>query len=116
MISEDGARWDLPAGRPEADETWEDTLRREMMEEACAVVRSARLLGFARGRCIEGHEEGLVLVRAFWRAEVDLLDWEPRFEVTHRRLVKPAEVLSEINIERGYFPTLARALREAGVG
>jgi 8-oxo-dGTP pyrophosphatase MutT (NUDIX family) len=46
LITSDGARWDLPAGRPEGAETWEETLRREMLEEACARVIEGRLLGF----------------------------------------------------------------------
>lgn len=51
-------RWEIPAGRPEGDETWEETLRREMMEEACVAVIEARLLGFSRGQCIRGDQEG----------------------------------------------------------
>lgn len=30
LISADGLNWDLPAGRTEGDETWEETLRREV--------------------------------------------------------------------------------------
>src|SRR5688572_21162040 len=82
LISTDGMSWDLPAGRPAADEDWEQTLRREVMEEACAAVTQARLLGFSRGRCVGGTETGLVLVRAIWRAEVELLDWRPEFETS----------------------------------
>src|SRR6266478_3590662 len=48
LISNDGQRWGWPGGRPEGDESWEQTLRREMLEEACAVVDDARLLGFCR--------------------------------------------------------------------
>jgi len=33
---------------------------REAMEQACAQVDEAKLLGFARGECIEGHEKGPV--------------------------------------------------------
>jgi ADP-ribose pyrophosphatase YjhB (NUDIX family) len=50
VISRDGVIWDLPAGRPEPGESWEQTLRREMDEEACATVIAARLLGFTRGQ------------------------------------------------------------------
>src|SRR5882672_4818822 len=42
LISNDGERWGWPGGRPEGDESWEQTLRREVMEEACAVVVDAR--------------------------------------------------------------------------
>jgi ADP-ribose pyrophosphatase YjhB (NUDIX family) len=116
LISEHGDRWDLPAGRPEAGEDWEQTLRREMLEEACAVVRTARLLGFIRGRCIRGHEEGLVLVRAIWRADVDLRPWDPQFEIPERRVVPVAELLSYLAAEReGFLPVWRRALVEAGL-
>ena len=52
LISNDGRRWDWPGGRPEADETWEQTFRREMLEETCSVVGDARLLDSAvRSAC-----------------------------------------------------------------
>jgi hypothetical protein len=58
LISNDGERWGWPGGRPEGDESWEQTLRREVLEEACAIVSDARLLGFCRGACLtgEGHQ------------------------------------------------------------
>ncbi len=34
----DRVRWDLPSGRPEGDETLEETLRREVREKACTEV------------------------------------------------------------------------------
>ena len=34
LISRDGERWGWPGGRPEGDESWEQTLRREILEEA----------------------------------------------------------------------------------
>ena len=78
LISPDGQRWGWPGGRPEPGESWEQTLRREILEEACATVTCARLLGFVRGRCVSGREQGLVLVRSIWRAEVRLLpSWGP---------------------------------------
>jgi ADP-ribose pyrophosphatase YjhB (NUDIX family) len=74
IVGEDGELWGLPGGRPEGDEGWRDTFEREVHEEACAVVGDAALLGFGRAVCLEGVERGLVLVRALWRAEVELQD------------------------------------------
>ena len=116
LISSDGARWDLPAGRPEGAETWEETLRREMLEEAGATAGEARLLGFSRGRCIRGHEEGLILVRSFWLADVVLNSWAPMFEVSRRKLVPAGEFFAHLTIEGGYLPIYRRALNEAGIG
>jgi len=77
MISDDDARWDVPGGQPEGGETGEETLRREMREEACATVQQARLLGFCRSACVAGPQAGQVLVRSVWRATVALAPWEP---------------------------------------
>ena len=114
LISSDGSAWDLPAGRPEAGETWEDTLRREMLEEACATVVAARLLGFNRGECVAGHEQGRVLVRSTWRADVSLGPWDPRFEIPYRRVVAPAEAWA--NLAGSPFEAfIRRELLEAGL-
>jgi 8-oxo-dGTP pyrophosphatase MutT (NUDIX family) len=70
----------FPAGRPEASEDIEETLRRELWEEAGVRVVSAQLLGFARSECIAGSEAGLVLVRSYWRAGVEVLAWQPQLK------------------------------------
>src|SRR3954453_5535067 len=54
LITGDGQAWGWPGGRPEGNETWLDTLRREVQEEACATVTEAQLLGFTQGRCLAG--------------------------------------------------------------
>ncbi len=113
LISADGTNWDFPAGRPEDGETWEDTLRREMREEACAEIVEARLLGFARSQCMAGHEKGKILVRSFWRAEVTLSEWKPEWEITHRHVVPVRAVL--LYVPPVYLPVSRRALREAGL-
>lgn len=116
LISADGVRWGLPAGRPEGSEDWKQTLCREVREEACANVQTACLLGFSRGHCIVGHEQGLVLVRALWRADVELQPWKPRHEINHRRLISASELPLQLALdEPGFLPTYLRAMIEAGL-
>jgi 8-oxo-dGTP pyrophosphatase MutT (NUDIX family) len=116
LVSADAERWELPAGRPEGAETWEETLRREVLEEACATVGAARLLGFSRGRCTRGHEAGLVLVRSIWFAHVVLASWTPMFEIKYRKVLPVGELFAHLAIEDGYLPIYRRALHEAGIG
>jgi ADP-ribose pyrophosphatase YjhB (NUDIX family) len=119
LISHDGKYWGFPAGRPEGRETWEETLRREIREEACATVVQAKLLGFCRSACVEGPQVGLVLVRSLWRAEVELAPWEPQFEIPHRRIVVAAQFLDELAIAahplHPFAPIIKRELYEAAV-
>jgi ADP-ribose pyrophosphatase YjhB (NUDIX family) len=116
LVSRDGLHWDLPAGRPEALESWEDTLRREVLEEASARVLGAMLLGYSRGECRRGPQKGLVLIRSFWRAEVALDPWRPNPEIQDRRSVPIGEALAELAKEgdRLPLPVYRRALAAAG--
>ncbi|BCJ68982.1 NUDIX hydrolase [Polymorphospora rubra] len=117
LVSHDGEHWGFPAGRPEGAESPLETLRREMREEACVVVRDARLLGHSRSRCLRGHERGLVLVRSYWRAEVELLAWRPEFEIRHRLVVPVGRAKNVVRDPDAAATRIAlRALDEAGVG
>jgi hypothetical protein len=119
LMSRDGENWGLPGGRPEGHETWEETMRREVLEEICATVVDCRLLGFSRGHCQSGHEQGLVLVRSTWRADVILEDWKPQFEIPYRSVFPESSVRDLIIAahQDGSAPLLLRALNEAlGVG
>jgi hypothetical protein len=78
-------------------------------------VGDARLLGFCRAVCLTGPEQNLVLVRSVWRAEVELMPWEPRFEIALRRVVPANELLSHLWMEEGFEPIYHRALAEAGL-
>ncbi len=115
LISNDDERWGWPGGRPEGDESWEQTLRREILEETCSIVTDARLLGFCRSACLSGQEKDRVLVRSIWRAEVELLPWKPRFEIPHRRVIPADELSAHLWMEDGFEPIYHRALMEAGL-
>ena len=85
-----------------------------MREEACVEVREAKLLGFARGECIRGHEKGLVLVRSIWLAKIELNEWVPEHETLARKLVQPERILSEFESDV-FLPLHHRALIAAGL-
>jgi hypothetical protein len=115
LVTENGQAWDLPAGRPEEDEDWRATLEREVLEEACATVIDATLLGYGRGECINGPELGLVLVRSVWRATVTVHAWQPQYEITQRVVVSPREALAKIGLDHPFRPFRLRAFHDAGL-
>ena len=117
LISPDEVHWGFPAGRPEGAETLRETLDREMREEACVEVLDARLLGYSRSQCVRGHEEGLVLVRSYWLADVAIGSWKPEFEVVHRRVFPAAEATTYVRDPDAAATRISlRALAEAGLG
>jgi 8-oxo-dGTP pyrophosphatase MutT (NUDIX family) len=115
LISNDQRHWGFPGGRPEGNESPEETLRREILEEACAVVvGTPRLLGLVRSRCVRGRQQGLV--RSCWRANVEVGPWAPRFEIPYRRLVPLAEAADHLHEPDPVANRISyRTLREAGV-
>ena len=113
LVSPDGESWDLPGGRPEADEDWRETLDREVLEEACAQVEEATLLGFTKGSCKSGPEEGLILVRSVWYAAVSVRQWNPQHEMSHRRIVPFHKALEQISFSLCPRPIYQRVFQEA---
>jgi hypothetical protein len=57
----------------------------------------------------------MVLTRSVWRAEVELMPWEPRYEIVYRRAVRATDLLSYLWMEEGFEPIYRRALVEAGL-
>lgn len=41
----DNDKWQIPGGTPEGNETWEETLNRELIEEADVTIKNAAFLG-----------------------------------------------------------------------
>lgn len=115
LICRDGESWGLQGGRPEGNETWRETLCREVREEACATVMAARLLGFSRSQCVSGWQQGTILIRAYWRVTMELAQWLPEFEIPFRRVFSIADVrdvLQRSHPDRD-APTVLRAFDEA---
>ncbi len=114
LVTRPGVSWEFPGGRPEGDEDWRTTLEREVLEEACASVEEAMLLGFAKIVCVKGPEKGRVLVRSLWSAEVSLEPWEPQHETTSRMVVPPDDALKRTELRTQDFrPIYYRWFRDA---
>ena len=107
LVSEDGHAWTLPGGRPEASETPEQTLAREVLEEVCAEVLACTLLGWQR--VDDPREPPYLQLR--YAARVRLNGFRPRHETLYRRLVSRREVLSVLSWGRS--PIAAELLRVA---
>jgi hypothetical protein len=80
-----------------------------------ALIIDAWLLGSCHAVRFTGPEQGLVLALSIWLAEAELIPWEPRFEIEHRRVVQDAEFVAHLWIEQGFEPIYRRAHMEAGL-
>ena len=102
--------WNLLGGGVEPGETLEDGLVREVREEGCARVVDSRYIGCQRVDD-PGHPAGpwRYYQTRFW-ARVELLPWDPRHEVSERRLVRPQGFIQALSW--GCAPSAAIILEE----
>jgi ADP-ribose pyrophosphatase YjhB (NUDIX family) len=87
LVTWNGTDWTLPGGTIEPGETLEETLTREVWEEACARVRACAYIGCQRVEHLDEDRPAYYQTR-FW-ARVELEPFEPAHEMTARKLVSP---------------------------
>jgi len=92
LVTTDGQTWMLPGGHTEPGESAEDTLVREVNEEACATVTDLNYLGSQEVRDLADSIGSTVHYQALFWARVRLSEFEPRYETKARKLVSPLGV------------------------
>lgn len=75
--------WTIPGGHPEANETFLETLNREIMEEACLTIKDAKYLG-----AVEVVENNDVYYQLRYTAKVEnTLPFVKEWEISERLFV-----------------------------
>ncbi len=76
--------WTIPGGHPEIGESKEETLKREMMEEACCTLKDINYLG-----AVHVIEKGKSYYQLRYTAHVDKLElFKQEMEISERKFVK----------------------------
>lgn len=88
--------WALPGGHPEPHETLEETLAREVREEACAVVCHAAYLGVQQVDDPESPDGPARYYQARFWVRVRLEPFAPQFERLYCICVAPSALLTTL--------------------
>ena len=83
LIVKGGKTWTVPGGHPEAGETMEETLHREIMEEACTTLKDVNYLG-----AVEVVENGETYYQLRYTAHAnEVLPFKEEWETSEREFV-----------------------------
>lgn len=93
LVSGDGESWGLPGGHPEPGESAEETLKREVREEACCTVERSEYLGYQKCTPEEGGKPDIQLR---YKCLVKTMIFSPQHEIRHRREVAPRDFLGTL--------------------
>ena len=94
----DGKGWVCPGGYPDAGETLEETLVREIWEEACATVLDYEYIGAIRTYELPPIPEGslpLFYQARFW-VRIENGEFNPTHEMTQRTEIRPEEFVETL--------------------
>ncbi len=110
LVGGDGANWGLPGGHPEAGESAEEALKREIREEACCEVKRFDYLGYQICAPEDGGEPD---VQLRYSCLVKPMLFDPKHEVALRKIVPQGDFLK--TIAWGDSPIAVELARLAGV-
>lgn len=83
LIVKGGNTWTVPGGHPEPNETQQQTLERELMEEACVTLKDIKYIG-----AVEVVENGETYYQLRYTAKVaDVLPFKKEWETDERLFV-----------------------------
>ncbi len=109
MISSDGKTWNIPGGHPENDESLDDALKREILEESCCEVIKHSLMGWQHVRDLQ---DDSVHYQMRYSCRVRVQPFTQKYEIAHRKLVSPNQFLQ--TLEYGHSP-IAKVLLKLSI-
>lgn len=97
LIVKNGNTWTIPGGHPEKNETKENALKRELMEEACVTLKDIKYIGAVK--VVENSE---VYYQLRYTARVlELLPFKQEWEICERKFIDINELPNYIKWSKG---------------
>lgn len=95
--NDENNNWTIPGGHPEPNESKEETLKREVMEEACITVKNIKYLG-----AVEVVENGETYYQLRYTAHLDEeLPFKQEWETSERLFINLDDLIQYIKWANG---------------